>query len=403
MLLAFLFLAISSVATFSAPLLMLPLESDADGNLSALWENSIMQVFKEAGFETQKIEQEHFAECQTIDCVISAARASGAGGLFRGRLRVEGKDSVSIRLRIDWLAGNSRPQTEIQRTVPIAWEEVLKSGIILKLLSGITGKNADVEYTGNRNTHISVETSPEYAVVMLNGNAICQSPCIFSDSGSTAQIAAYWSSGENLWAAKRTVRLSGDTAKVFLELRRSYTGTEIRTNPSNALVFSADVLNADSKPMGKTPYAMQSLPGEMQIRLFHEGYSDTLLNVKIDALDKHIQFVQLAPITDPQKIHEQNLLIKSQFKKKLGHGLLGGSVGPLAMGILLCVLAQDDYQKARDIKRELELPYIGGPNFKAKVKENNNAVNDGDLKRGFGIGLISLSVLLAGAGFSMSF
>jgi len=394
---------LSAVVAHSAPLLMLPLESDTDSNISALWENSIMQVFKEAGFEAKKIEQEHFAQCETIDCVISAARASGAGGLFRGRLRVEGKDSISIRLRIDWLAGNSRPQTEIQGTVPLAWDEVLKSGVILKLLSGITGKYAGVEYTGNKNSHISVETNPEYAVVMLNGNAICLSPCVFSDSGSTAQIAAYWSSGENLWAAKRMVKLNGDTAKVFLELRRSYAGTEVRTNPSNALVFTPEMLNVNSKPIGKTPYSLQDLPGEVQIRLFHKGYNDTLLNVKIDALDKQIQFVQLTPITDPQRIYAQNLLVKSQTKKKIGLGLLGGSVGPLAMGVLLCVLAEDDYQKARNIKNELEYPYIGGPNFKAKVKENNDAVNSGDLKRGVGIGLISLSVLLAGVGFSMSF
>ena len=387
----------------AAPILMLPLESDIDSNISVLWEKSIMQILKEAAFEPVKVEQEHFAGCENIECAVSAARASGAQGLFRGRLKSESKDSASIRLRIDWLAGNSNPQTDIQNVVPLAWDQVIKSGIILKLLSGITGKNADVEYTGDKNSIISVETNPEYAVVMLNGNAVCRSPCAFSDSGSMAQIAAYWNSGENLWAAKTMVKPGKDTTKVFLELKRSYAGTEIRTNPDKALVFPAGILDTKSRAIGKTPYNLQGLPGETQIRLFHKGYNDTLLNVRIDALEKQIQFVQLTPVTDPQKISEQNLLVKSQNKRNIGLGLFGGSVGPLAAGILLCVLAQNDYEKARDIKRELDYPSFGGENYKAKIKENNEAVKSGNFKTGVGAGLIGFSLLLAGVGFTMSF
>ena len=145
------------------------------------------------------------------------------------------------------------------------------------------------------------------------------------------------------------------------------------------------------------------MPGETQIRLFHKGYNDTLLNVRIDALEKQIQFVQLTPVTDPQKISEQNLLVKSQNKRNIGLGLFGGSVGPLAAGILLCVLAQNDYEKARDIKRELDYPSFGGENYKAKIKENNEAVKSGNFKTGVGAGLIGFSLLLAGVGFTMSF
>lgn len=387
----------------AAPLLILPLESDVDSSISVLWEKSIIQLLREAAFEPVKIEHGHFENCENIECVISAARASGAGGMFRGRLRAEGKDSINIRLRIDWLAGNSSPQTEIQRIVPLAWDEVLKTGIILKLLSGITGKNANIEYAGSKNSYISVETNPEYAVIMLNGNAVCHSPCVFSDSGSTAQIAAYWHSGENLWAEKRIIKLGGDTAKVFLELKRSYAGTEVRTNPGKALVFTSEILNVNAKPIGKTPYNMLSLPGETRIRLFHKGYNDTLITVKIDAIEKQIQFVELTPITDPQKIYEQDLFVKSRTKRNVGLGLLGGSAAPLVMGIMLCVLAQDDYQKAKDLKNELNYPLVQGPNFRAKVNENHKAVDDGDFKTGVGIGLIGLSVLLAGVGFSMSF
>jgi hypothetical protein len=398
-----LFLVMVKGIAFSAPLLMLNMESDIDSSVSVLWEKSIIQILKEASFEPVKINMEQFAECENIECAISAARASGAQGLFRGRLRAEGKDSISIRLHIDWLAGNSSPQADVQGVAPLAWDEVIKSGIILKLLSGITGKNVEIERTGKRSTVISVETNPEYAVVMLNGNTVCQSPCVFSDSGSMAQIAAYWHSGESLWAAKTAVKLGGDTARVFLELKRSYTGTEVRSYPDKALVFPAGVFDTKSKAIGKTPYNLQGMPGETQIRIFHKGYNDTLINVKIDALEKQIMFVQLTPITDPQKMSEQKLLVKSQYKRNVGIGLLGGSVGPLAAGILLCVFAQDDYQKARDIKRDLEYPSFGGENFKAKISENHKAVENGDLKTVVGAGFIGISLILAGIGFSISF
>jgi len=398
-----LFLALVVYAVNSAPLLMLDMESDIDSNVSVLWERTIMQILKEANFEPVKIEQEHFAKCENIECVISAARASGAQGLFRGRLRAEGKDSVGIRLRIDWLAGNTTPQTDVKSTAPLAWDETLKSGIILKLLSDITGKNMDVERTNEKKAVIKVETNPDNAVVMLNEEAICHSPCEFSDSDSVAQIAAYWHSGGNLWAAKKTIIPGKDTVKIVLELKRSLAATEIRTYPGNALIFPIGTLDINSKALGKTPYNLRGLPGETQVRIFRKGYNDTLLNVKIDAVEKRIQFVQLMPITDSQKISEQNLFVKGRFKKDIGLGLLGGSVGPLAAGITLCALAQNDYKKARGIKKELEIPAFGGKNFNAKVEENHKAVKDGNSKTALGIGLIGLSVLLAGVGFSMSF
>jgi len=387
----------------SAPLLMFPLESDIDSNILVLWESSIKQIFREAAFEPVKIEQNYFSKCENIECAISAARVAGAQGLFRGRLRAEGKDSISVRFHIDWLASNSNPQSDIQGVVPLAWDDVLRSGTLPRLLSGITGKSAEIENAKQRKTYLKVETNPENAVVMLNGSAICSSPCEFFASGSIAQISAYWLSGDNMWATKANVKLGEDTSKVFLELRRTYAYTEIRTLPENALVYMDDFLDINSKAIGKTPYRFSSLPGTTQIRLFREGYKDTLINVDVDAMEKQVQIVQLNPITDIRQIEEQNLFIKSQTKRKIGLGLLGGSIGPLAAGTILCILAQSDYQKASDIKAELSYPAIGGANFKAKVDENHRAVKNGDTKTIFGASLIGISLILAGIGFSMSF
>jgi len=387
----------------SAPLLMFPIEADIDSNILVLWENSIKQIFKEAAFEPVKIEQNHFSQCENIECAISAARAAGAQGLFRGRLRAEGKDSINVRFHIDWLASNSNPQSNIQGIAPLAWDDAIRSGILPKLLSGITGKSSDIENTKERNTYIKVETNPENAVVMLNGTSACSSPCELLAKGSIAQIAAYWQSEDNIWATKANVKLGEDTVKVFLELRRTYSYTEIRTLPENASVYLGDFLDINSKALGKTPYRFRGLPGTTQVRLFLQGYKDTLINVNVDAMEKQVQIVQLNPITDIHQIEEQNLFIKSQTKKKIGLGFLGGSIGPLATGVLLCVLAQDDYQKARDIKRELSYPAIGGANFKAKVDENHQAVKEGNKKTAFGATLIGFSLILAGIGFSMSF
>ena len=387
----------------SAPLMMFPLESDLDSNILALWENSIKQIFKEAAFEPMKIEQSHFAKCESIECAISAARVAGAQGLFRGRLRAEGKDSISFRFHIDWLASNSTPQSDIQGTAPLSWDDAMRSGTLPKLLSGITGKSTEIENTKEEKTYIRVETNPENAIVMLNGVAVCSSPCEFLATGSRAQIAAYWQSGDNIWAAKSDVKIGKDTTKVLLELRRSYAYTEIRTLPENAQVYSGNFLDINSKALGKTPYKFRSLPGTAQVRIFREGYKDTLIDVNVDALEKQVQIVQLNPITDARQIADQNLFIKSQTKKKIGIGLLGGSVGPLATGILLCNLARDDYQKAREIKSELSYPAIGGENFRAKVDENHKAVKNGDTKTIFGSSLIGISLILAGIGFSMSF
>ncbi|MDR2581966.1 MAG: PEGA domain-containing protein [Fibromonadaceae bacterium] len=386
----------------SAPLLMFPLESDIDSNILVLWENSIKQIFKEAAFDPVKIEQSFFSQCESIECAISAARATGAQGLFRGRLRAEGKDSISLRFHIDWLASNTSPQSDIQGVAPLSWDDAMRSGILPKLLSGITGKSTEIENTEEK-TYVRVETNPENAIVMLNGSAVCSSPCDFLATGSRAQIAAYWQSGDNIWAAKSSVKLGKDTSKVLMELRRTFAYTEIRTLPENALIYSDDLLDINSKSMGKTPYRFYSLPGTTQIRLFRQGYKDTLISVNVDALEKQVQVVQLNPLTDARQIADQNLFIKSQTKRKIGLGLLGGSLGPLVSGTLLCILARDDYQKAREIKAELSYPAIGGEKFMEKVAENHKAVKNGDTKTIFGSSLIGISLILAGIGVSMSF
>jgi len=386
----------------SAPLLMLPMETDVDSNITVLWEKSVIQILREASFEPKKIEHGRFAECTTVECAISSARALGAQGLFRGRLKAEGKDSVSIRLRIDWLAGNTTPQTDVKIVAPLAWDEVLKSGVVLKLLSGITGKDLHFEPAKDKKAFIKVETNPDNAVVMLNGDAMCHSPCEFSDNSSIAHVSAYWNSGDNIWAAKKTI-IPKDTVKIALELKRALPSTEINSYPSGALVFPAGVLDVNSRAIGKTPYDLRGLPGETPIRLFHKGYNDTLLNVKIDAVEKQIQFVQLSPATDPQKISEQNLLAKNLLKRDVGLGLLGGSIGPFIAGTTLFILAQYDYKRARDIKEELEAPSFGGENFKARVEDNHKAVKAGNSKMIFGAGFIGLSLLLAGIGFTISF
>ena len=391
-------------AAYAAPLFILPMESDVDNDITALWENSFMQVLKEAGFSPQKVEMEFFEECENIECLISKARAAGAQGLFRGRIKKNEQDSISIRLHIDWLAGNTTPQTSVQSIAPLSWNNAIKSGILHKLFSGITGSNIEPEQETKKQTVVKVETNPDNAVVMLNGAALCHSPCDFTPDGiSNAQISAYFHSGENMWADKRTVALgSKDTTKVFLELKRSYAETQIRTNPEKALVFANNVLDFKSKPLGKTPYTLRGIPGETQFRIFHKGYGDTLINVNIDAVEKQVHFVQLNPIHNPQKISEQELFAKSQGKRNIGLGLLGGSTGPFIAGIVMYNLAQNDYKQAKNLKKELEIPSIGASNYHAKIAENHKAVKDGDSKMVYSAGLIGFSVLLASVGFVMA-
>ncbi|GHV14503.1 hypothetical protein AGMMS49938_10740 [Fibrobacterales bacterium] len=402
------FVLICACSIYAAPLFMLPLESDADSNLTVLWENSVLQLFKEADFEPKKIDPANFSDCTDIECVISKSRALGAQGLFRGRIKTE-DDSISVRFHIDWLAGNSTPQSEVQGKFPITWNEVLNSGNLQKIVSNITGKflgNSNSALVNNsKETIISVETNPENAVVMLNGTAICKSPCNFSSPATdTAEISAYHDTNDNLWAEKTVLKIgSQDTAKIYLSLKRSFANTEIRSNPSNAKIFNAGIIDVRSKSIGKTPFILTGEPGENQIRIFSEGYRDTLLNVKIDALEKQVIFVQLTPITDPQELANQNSVIKSMKKRNIGLGLIGGSVGTLIAGTALCIFARDDYTKARDLKDELSYPSLNGDNFNSKVDENHKAIRRGNAKTAFGGGLIGFSLLLAGVGFAMSF
>lgn len=387
-------------------LLLLPLESDLDSATVQLWSGLIAQLLREnPGPRPLPVSLTDFPGCANVDCIVQKARAEGASGLFSGRLRSQ-KDSIEARFRIHWLQGKRTAASESKRRLPHSMAAVLQDGLLTQMLAEAAGTPAP--RPRETRSWISVETDPEGATISTNAEtSVCRSPCTFaySDTGSV-RIDAFWRVDANLWAGSGSTRaLPGDTAKVFLKLRRTGTVAEIRSEPPGAEVLPPTPLEAQTRPLGKTPFFFYDRdPGEIKVRLWHPGYRDTVVSIRIDPLEKNVIAPTLTALADPNELARQQSLIRERRQRKIGFTLLGSSVAPFLIGSTFIMLAQGDYDEAREIKQELEQPSSGtGAGYQSKVAENREAADRGDKKFYSGIGLIGLSLLVASVGFVLVF
>lgn len=387
-------------------LLMLPLESDLDSAQTHLWTALLEKLLREKqGPRLQSVTFADFDKCDNLDCIIQTARSEGAKGIFTGKIRSL-KDSTDVRLRIQWLQGNRLAVSESRHRIPAGFEALLQAGVLPQMLAEVTGSKPPKPK--KTKSWVLVETDPEGATLSVdNESPVCKSPCTFarSDTGSI-NIHAFWRVEDNLWGGQGTTRLiGGDTAKVYLKLRRTGTLAEIRSEPSGAEVLPPSPLEAQTRALGKTPYLLYDRdPGEIQVRLWSPGYRDTLVSLRIDPMEKTVIAPRLTALTDPAELALQKSLIRHRQHRKIGFALLGSSAAPFLIGTTFIVLAQSDYDKARAIRKELAEPSSGsGPGFQSKVDENHLYADRGDTKLYSGIGLIGISVLLASTGFVLVF
>jgi hypothetical protein len=346
-----------------------------------------------------------------LDCVVSAARAQGAGGLLSGRLKALGADSVSVRLRIHWLQNDKQAVSDVQDRAPKNFSVNLLDNFPQKLIAKLMGKPQPQVQSADTLavSYISVQTEPEGAVLMHRaGETICETPCVFAYAErEPLSLAAYYRVEGNLWAAVSETRpVPGDTTKIYMALHRASPAIELRSEPLGATVFPSGALAASSKALGTTPFVIKGIdPGPLSVRLWKIGYQDTLLHLNLDALDKTVATPKLAALTDPELIAQQQSFAKERRNRNIGWGLAIGSLGFLGAGTGLVVSAQDDYSEARRIKRDLEsFPSIGdGPNWNAQVNANHRAVKRGDTKLYAGLGSFAIFAVLASVGGALIF
>jgi len=83
---------------------------------------------------------------------------------------------------------------------------------------------------------------------------------------------------------------------------------------------------------------------------------------------------------------------------------MASSIAPIIASALFFYLANKDYDEAKDIKDELNMPAsVNGANFQQKIDKNKDLVDSGDRKMVIGASLAGAGVLLFGFGLFLSF
>lgn len=394
---------------------LLVLTPETQGMDSALRQSVhglMLQVLRDrSGIPVLVPEPKDLTGLANTDALVAKMREAGAVGLLGSQWKIRG-DSLHAQFRVIWTQGDStstRSSSKSSRGKSISlwllgnepWSALEKAlDIPLFPKSATQGSGS-----------IWVESEPDGALISVNGQLpSCKTPCrvpATPDSTGRTTLWGSWKVVNHLWAGKTTIAaFAGDSTRAFIRLEPSHAVLQIGSHPSGARIFPADMpWNPSMESLGKTPMLLKEFdPGELRYRISLPGYRDTTIRIVPDPTGTTQVYAPLKPITNPQELAAQNAQLKAMARNQWGKSLMGISIAPMLVGATFLWLAQDDYEKARNLKTELQQPAAAaGPHFEAKVEENHDAVKAGDTKIRAGSAMLISGAIFLAVGFSLWF
>ena len=393
-------------------MLILPPESKGlDSSFLITAQNLMLQLLKETGGMPVLIPDS--VELVGLDAksLLKKMKTVGALGLIGSFWQANG-DSLFVQFKSIRIGRDSTTTLTSSRGTRGQWAHWLLSGhpwIGLEKVSGVPLRFKS-ESTFAR---VWVDTDPDSAWISVEGSApVCKSPCRVLLPADTAgqvktSILASWTLENRLWAGKmRVYAESGDSLNAHIKLQPSRATLQITSHPSGAEIFpSSEPWTLNHRPLGRTPLIINDFrSGEVSMLATFPGFQDTILRLNPDPTGKNVINVNLKAIVDPSQMEDQAIRLHAKNKLLLGKSLIGTSLAPFLVGSALIWLSNKDFDRAQQLKFDLEQPSTGsGPHFNAVIADNKKAVDDGQRKILVGGSLIGLGALLAAIGFSLWF
>lgn len=362
------------------------------------------ELLIEQNESVEVISSSFYSECKELECIRKLSHEQGARALWNGDiLPAKSQDSLILKLERTLFPQKTPEQIQITIAAKTPLQDLLKEE---KWISFIQNK---VMNKKKPKSYVYVETDPEGASVSKQGKAsICKTPCTFAtlDTGKIL-IETYWHVDQHLWGNQENIQLiPDDTVKVSLRLKRIQPEIEITTNPFGALIFEGnDSLSIKKRSLGKTPKRFKTFePGLAYIRLWKEGYQDTVIEFNVNAQEKTLLSVDLTPLKNFEAIEKQQKWIKAKNTRFWGLTITGSAIAPIITGALFTYLSHKNYEEAKEIKNSLMQPSIqDGDHFQRLVEKNKDLVEKGDRKLVIGGSLFGLGALMIGFGLTILF
>ena len=209
------------------------------------------------------------------------------------------------------------------------------------------------------------------------------------------------------WWGSAVVRINADSLnKVEIPVQRPSTRLTLNTDPEAVEVFIGEEPTENIFPDYITDVVVENIKPQPSVQLYFRkvGYRDTTITTEIKAYMPNIVNVEMTPVLDDLEfIEQQNAFNKERSQRRIGRGLLWGSIVPFVAGGVMWFLAERNWSDAADKKKAYEKSAFASEDTKQMVKDNHDLNRSGDIKGGVAIGLGALGLGLLTAGIILAF
>ncbi|MCQ2062682.1 MAG: hypothetical protein MJY99_05035 [Fibrobacter sp.] len=272
----------------------------------------------------------------------------------------------------------------------------------------IVEQESDMELYPPGNANLLVVSNPEACSVFVNGIPLKQ---VAPDTIKSIRPGKYTISVMKVlkdveWWGSAVVKINADSLnKVEIPVLRPSTRLTLNTNPEAVEVFVDEVPTENVMPHYMTDVVVDGLKPQAKASIYMRkvGYRDTTIVTEIKAFMPNFVFVELTPVLDDLEFIEQQKAFNAErSQRRLGRGLLWGSIAPFIAGGVLWYLAERDWSDAADKKKAYKLSAFESEDTKQMVKDNHDLNKSGDIKGGIaaGLGAIGLGLLTVGIIFA---
>ncbi len=197
------------------------------------------------------------------------------------------------------------------------------------------------------------------------------------------------------WWGSKTVKINADSLnKVFIEVERPKTKLTVATIPDGVEVYLDKQPNESVMPEHLTDVSFETEPSVQKILYLRKvGYLDTALSVEVRAFMPNPVYVELEAVDNASVVEMQREYDRERSKRRIGRGLLWGSIAPIVAGGVFWYLAEKDWSDAADKKTAYNKSAFESRDTQRLVKQNKDLNDSGDTK-----GLVALGFGVLGAG-----
>ena len=208
------------------------------------------------------------------------------------------------------------------------------------------------------------------------------------------------------WWGTAVVKINADSLnKVEIAVQRPQTRLTLNTDPEAVEVFIDDQPTENIFPDYITDVVVENIKPRPSVNLYFRkvGYRDTTITTEIKAYMPNLVNVEMTPVLDDLEfIEQQNAFNKERSQRRIGRGLLWGSIVPFVAGGVMWFLAERNWSDAADKKKAYEKSAFASEDTKQMVKDNHDLNKSGDIKGiiagglgALGIGLLTAGIILA--------